>query len=445
MHNIDKACDYLLSQLNNTQLTDSRMWQVDVNYFDESLLRKMDGCIKTAFKSRDKDFYFLGFGASDIIKGNSLPGIPKEIEDKIECLNEHQFYFSALRFDEQAQIADEWKSFGQKIFILPLLCLIKDHDGCRLQLNYTHNSHMPSNMWREHAINLLSSIKGGAADPVVPIVENEFIVPDKENYLSMISSAIREVNNRDGKKKVVLGRKKVLELKGPNASVDIYMHLSAHSSNTHMFYVDLGMGSAFFGASPELLYRRCGDDLVTEALAGTRARSLNTNVDNDLRNELLDSIKDNCEHALVDEHITSKLEVLSDSKAQTSKLDIMPLSYVQHLLRKYTVKLDTKIKEQEIVSMLNPTPAVAGLDREWAISYIRESENFDRGFYAGPIGVMKKNYTEFSVAIRSALYHDNKLHIFAAGGIVEGSIPDKEWQELEHKEKTILNIFGAHE
>jgi menaquinone-specific isochorismate synthase len=37
------------------------------------------------------------------------------------------------------------------------------------------------------------------------------------------------------------------------------------------------------------------------------------------------------------------------------------------------------------------------------------------------------------VAIRSALIQENKVHLFAGAGIVDGSVPAKEWEELNEK------------
>lgn len=54
---------------------------------------------------------------------------------------------------------------------------------------------------------------------------------------------------------------------------------------------------------------------------------------------------------------------------------------------------------------LHPTPATCGRPRQDAFEALRETEQFDRGYYAGPFGWVSGSSSEFAVAIRSALLH----------------------------------------
>jgi menaquinone-specific isochorismate synthase len=114
---------------------------------------------------------------------------------------------------------------------------------------------------------------------------------------------------------------------------------------------------------------------------------------------------------------------------------------VQHLHRRYHGRIQHGLSDDTIISALHPTPAVCGIDSDWAKQFIRDHEGFDRGFYAAPIGYVAKNSAEFAVGIRSALYQASRLFIYAACGIVRGSVPEQEWEELNNKQKNILAIF----
>ena len=46
---------------------------------------------------------------------------------------------------------------------------------------------------------------------------------------------------------------------------------------------------------------------------------------------------------------------------------------------------------------------------------------------------MGHDATEFAVAIRSALVRGDSLSVYAGAGIVPGSEPQAEWDELENK------------
>ncbi len=76
--------------------------------------------------------------------------------------------------------------------------------------------------------------------------------------------------------------------------------------------------------------------------------------------------------------------------------------------------------------------------------FIRENEDFARGWYAGSIGYISHQQAEFCVAIRSALIVDKQIQLFAGAGIVPGSIAESEWQELDKKMSTLLSLISDH-
>ena len=69
-------------------------------------------------------------------------------------------------------------------------------------------------------------------------------------------------------------------------------------------------------------------------------------------------------------------------------------------------------------------------------------EPFDRGWYAGPVGWIGAKGSEFAVGIRSGLVRGNRLALFSGAGIVEGSVPEDEWAEIEQKIGDFLRVFG---
>ncbi len=49
------------------------------------------------------------------------------------------------------------------------------------------------------------------------------------------------------------------------------------------------------------------------------------------------------------------------------------------------------------------------------------------------MGWVSRDAAEFSVAIRSGLIQGDKLSLYSGAGIVPGSTPDGEWDEIENK------------
>ena len=72
-------------------------------------------------------------------------------------------------------------------------------------------------------------------------------------------------------------------------------------------------------------------------------------------------------------------------------------------------------------------------------------ETFERGWYAGTFGVMSKTDAEFCVAIRSAFIESHRIRVFAGAGIVEGSQPLEEWQEIERKAAGLISLFAKNQ
>ena len=49
---------------------------------------------------------------------------------------------------------------------------------------------------------------------------------------------------------------------------------------------------------------------------------------------------------------------------------------------------------------------------------------------------------QFAVAIRSGLIESDTLSLYSGAGIVRGSEPDEEWQEVENKIQDFMSVFG---
>ena len=93
----------------------------------------------------------------------------------------------------------------------------------------------------------------------------------------------------------------------------------------------------------------------------------------------------------------------------------------------------------DLVERLHPTPAVGGVPQGTILERIRACEEFDRGWYAGPVGwVDARGGGDFAIAIRSALMTSlaagpSGVRLYAGCGIVAASDPEAEYRELRLK------------
>ncbi len=176
--------------------------------------------------------------------------------------------------------------------------------------------------------------------------------------------------------------------------------------------------------------------MATHALAGTRKRGASSEEDERLRKELLTSDKEKREFQFVRQFLKEQLSSLCDD-FEEHPVQIAQNSTLQHLVCNFSGKLKSSISDREIFHALHPTPAVGGTPRKKALDLISQLEDFERGWYASPIGWMSREKAEFAVGIRSALIRKNEMHLFSGTGIVKGSTPEEEWAELEAK----INLF----
>ena len=95
----------------------------------------------------------------------------------------------------------------------------------------------------------------------------------------------------------------------------------------------------------------------------------------------------------------------------------------------------------DLLKNIHPTPAIAGHPKEDALNLIKKT-NENRGWYGGPIGwIDNKLNGNFYLNIRSGLGINNHLYLFSGSGITNKSTFNNEWEETEHKFKSMIDTF----
>jgi len=260
--------------------------------------------------------------------------------------------------------------------------------------------------------------------------------PDLYNWKKHIAATLQHIDRKEFDK-VVLGRKTSLRLDSCANPFDLLFE----SPNCTTFLFQPSPDIAFLGSTPEMLYRREGRNIVSDAIAGTRPRGKTTTEDAKLREDLLLSDKERREFAYVQQFIHAELSPLCETLNWTD-IGILKTPSVQHLHSQLTGFLKEHVTDSLLLETLHPTPAIAGLPRKNALLHLQDIEPFARGWYGAPIGWISKEKSELAVAIRSALIQKNDVHLFAAVGIVKGSHPELEWEELNHKISPWIEVFS---
>lgn len=203
----------------------------------------------------------------------------------------------------------------------------------------------------------------------------------------------------------------------------------------------LGRGdSDFLGASPEQLIQLAGGRLETAALAGSAPRGHSPEEDARLGGELLESKKDQAEHAVVVRVLRESLAHCCEDLEIPEAPRLRKLEGIQHLETPIRGQLREDLHVLELAGRLHPSPAVAGAPRSKALAWLRKREALERGWYAGAVGVVDaRGDGEFCTALRSALLRGGEARLFAGAGIVSGSDPRSELRETRLKLRALLD------
>lgn len=263
--------------------------------------------------------------------------------------------------------------------------------------------------------------------PVTPVSSPR--PPDRRRWSASVEEALARI--ADGRlSKVVLAREVAVDLRRPVEVAAVVDRLRQEQPSCFTY-----AAGAYVGASPELLARRRGRDVVSRPMAGTVAQGGAPGDDHRLVAAMAASEKEQNEHRLVVGDVRSALTLLCDDVRGTDEPDVVRLSTVAHLATTIRARLvDPSVSALDVAAHLHPTPAVAGVPREAALAAIAELEDFDRGLYAGPVGwVDSRGDGDWAVALRSATLDGTRARLVAGAGIVAGSDPDGEWDETESK------------
>ena len=351
--------------------------------------------------------------------------------------------FGGFAFHDDHSPAAPWEGFPGAQFVLPAVQITWTGEDAWLTVTETGPEATPDAI-EERAVALheelaaLSDCDDVAPPPGIATRER---TTSRESWHQAVTEALSRIDRGD-LRKVVLAQALRAELECDLSVPDLLARLGATYPECFRFAIQPREDAAsFFGATPERLVSLRGRTVETGALAGTTGRGETPAEDEWLAGELLTDEKNRHEHDLVAETVREQLGPLAAS-ISTGERRIRRLATVQHLETPITAELAADEHVLSLVEALHPTPAVGGLPPDRALTTIRETEPFDRGWYAAPVGwIDAAGDGTFAVAIRSAVATARAATLFAGVGIVADSNPDREWDEVQLKYRPVLDAL----
>lgn len=362
----------------------------------------------------------------------------------------HAAFAFAPSEQHERKLAALWEPFGGAYAVVPLVSyvqvcgssyvchLVTATDGDRLlEPNDVNIALKQALEHLEVADKLLEHQSAGRGEPTSspPVKRRPSAELDSDRlaWNERVSQALGAIM-RGEFEKVVPAR--FAELAEPASLVStMYALGNTHPDSTKFAF--LGQSAAFVGATPEHLISKQGSTLKTEALAGTTASA------NGASQAFTE--KEYHEHMPVLDAILSALAPLCSQLTHEVTPVPLRLPHVLHLRTAISGSLvDEATHVLDLVNALHPTPAVAGAPRASALAWLSMNEDFERGWYAGPVGWFDANGNgEFDVALRCGVLTKDRAVLFAGAGIVRGSVPDNEYEETVLKLRAMQTALSA--
>lgn len=205
-------------------------------------------------------------------------------------------------------------------------------------------------------------------------------------------------------------------------------------------------------ASPERFFRieptAKGRKIFAEPIKGTRPRHADPELDEALKQDLLNSEKDRAENIMIADLVRNDLSrVCTDESILADPVcELKTFANVHHLVTRVSGILREEVSNLDALLAQFPCGSITGAPKWAAMDAIAELEQCGRGIYCGAIGYFDdRGHADFSVAIRTAVANFQEsgttLTYGTGGGITILSDPSEEFTETEDKAAGFLRAL----
>jgi menaquinone-specific isochorismate synthase len=283
---------------------------------------------------------------------------------------------------------------------------------------------------------------GGARRPRRP-VQGRATATDRARWEETVRDSLDAI--RSGRiSKAVLARTLDVELAEPVDPVDLIVHLRSVNRASYVFLFEPAPGTTLVGAAPETVATLRDGVFHATAVAGSIRRGDSAREQAELAARLLASDKDRAEQRIALDDMVARLGTVAHQIRTDPQPHVLTLDRIQHLETEIRASVPTDVGILDLLRLLHPTPAVCGLPRDAALAFLAEEEPFERGWYAGPVGLFDAEGNGIFVpALRMGVSTGSGWRLFAGAGIVDGSVPAAEWEETAIKFEPMLEALAA--
>ena len=297
----------------------------------------------------------------------------------------------------------------------------------------------------EYEIFLQKIREQNARDSAFPKLENAREAGGKKRYLDACADALDAIS-RNEFQKIVLARaidfSAETEIPAEPLFAKIRKRFAARECTIFLFRESAE--KTFLGATPEMIVGVKNGVVESEAIAGSLPNRGGNSFENDAEiGNFSSDEKELREHRAVVDFIAEKFRSANLGELNVpEKPEILRLPNVAHLRTPISARTSAETSAFSLVKILHPTPAMCGVPAEKAFRKILETEPFSRENFAGPVGFFRANGEGFfAVGIRCAKISGKNLRLYAGAGLVSGSIPEREFSEIDAKLAAIRDLL----
>lgn len=211
-------------------------------------------------------------------------------------------------------------------------------------------------------------------------------------------------------------------------------------SNQHVSYAALLKNGQrrILSFSPELFFRKQGENLVVRPMKGTIGRGRTPAEDRERVAFLKNDIKNRSENVMIVDLLRNDLGRLSPLENNgvkvTSLFDVETYETLHQMTSTVLGEIRPDTSLFEMFKALFPCGSVTGAPKIRTMEIIRELEKTERGVYTGAIGYLAPDgAAAFNVPIRTVVLNGDHGEMGVGSGVVWDSVPEQEWEECRLK------------
>jgi anthranilate synthase component 1 len=198
-------------------------------------------------------------------------------------------------------------------------------------------------------------------------------------------------------------------------------------------------------SSPERLLQVRDGVASTRPIAGTRPRSQDANVDEDLSTELFAHPKERAEHImLIDLERNDLGRICEAGSVEVDELMVLEsYAHVHHIVSNVQGRLRDDITPGQAIAAVFPGGTITGCPKVRCMEIISDLEQGPRGAYTGSFGYLNRDGSlDLNILIRTMVKDNDSVTFRAGSGIVADSDPAAELDETRAKAQGMLRAIS---